>query len=42
MRENNFECFASTGVNTPAMAKMTDDGLTGSNPPWTKERRLAA
>ena len=25
MSENDFECFASTGVNTPPMAKMTDD-----------------
>src|ERR1700716_792923 len=24
------------------MAKMTDDRPTGSNPPWTKERRLDA
>jgi hypothetical protein len=26
MSENDFEYFASTGVNTPPMAKMTDDG----------------
>jgi hypothetical protein len=25
--ENDFECFASTGVNTPPMAKTTDEGL---------------
>jgi len=30
MSENDLECFARTGVNTPAMAKMTDDGLNGS------------
>jgi hypothetical protein len=24
--ENDFECFAKTGVNTPLMAKMMDDG----------------
>jgi hypothetical protein len=26
MSENDFECLASTGVNTPPTAKMTDDG----------------
>src|SRR6267378_3120680 len=31
MSENDFECFASTGVNTPPMAKMTDDGQPGSD-----------
>jgi hypothetical protein len=30
MSENDLECFARTGVNTPVMAKMTDDGLCGS------------
>jgi hypothetical protein len=40
--EDDFEHFTSTGVNTPPTAKMTDDGQTGGNPPWTKERRLAA
>src|ERR1700730_193122 len=28
--ENDFECFASTGVNTPPIDKMTDDVQTGS------------
>src|SRR6267154_448824 len=28
--ENDFECLASTGVNTPPMANMTDDVLCGS------------
>ena len=32
MSENDLECFARTGVNTPAMAKMTDDGPPGSYP----------
>jgi len=31
MSENDFECLASTGVNTPPMAKMTDHEQTGSN-----------
>jgi hypothetical protein len=26
MNENDFECLAKTRVNTPPMAKMTDDG----------------
>jgi len=30
--EKDFECFARTGVNTPPMAKMTDDGQTSSHP----------
>src|SRR5258708_15172486 len=32
MNENDFECLAKTRVNTPPMAKMTDDGLSGSHP----------
>jgi len=30
MNENDFECLAKTRVNTPPMAKMTDDVQTGS------------
>jgi hypothetical protein len=30
MNENDFECLAKTRVNTPPMAKMTDDEQTGS------------
>jgi len=30
MNENDFECLAKTRVNTPPMAKMTDDVLHGS------------
>jgi hypothetical protein len=30
MSEKDFECFARTGVNTPQMAKRTDDGQFGS------------
>ena len=30
MNENDFECLAKTRVNTPPMAKMTDDELHGS------------
>jgi hypothetical protein len=29
MNENDFECLAKTRVNTPPMAKMTDDVVTG-------------
>ena len=29
MNENDFECLAKTRVNTPPMAKMTDDVLLG-------------
>ncbi len=29
MRENDFECFASTGVKTPQMAKTTDNEPKG-------------
>ena len=29
MNENDFECLAKTRVNTPPMAKITDDGLLG-------------
>ena len=32
MSENDFECFASTGVNTPPMAKMTDMTGRAENP----------
>jgi hypothetical protein len=28
MNENDFECLAKTRVNTPPMAKMTDDVQT--------------
>jgi hypothetical protein len=31
MNENDFECLAKTRVNTPPMAKMTDNELHGSN-----------
>jgi len=31
MNENDFECLAKTRVNTPPMAKMTDDGQPGSD-----------
>ena len=30
VRNNEFECFASTGVNTPPMAKMTEDARFGN------------
>jgi hypothetical protein len=30
MNENDFECLAKTRLNTPPMAKMTDDELHGS------------
>jgi hypothetical protein len=30
MNENDFECLAKTRVNTPPMAKMTDDVQPGS------------
>jgi hypothetical protein len=30
MNENDFECSAKTRLNTPPMAKMTDDVLHGS------------
>ena len=30
MNENDFECLAKTRLNTPPMAKMTDDELRGS------------
>jgi len=32
MNENDFECLAKTRVNTPPMAKITDDGQPGNNP----------
>jgi hypothetical protein len=32
INENDFECFAKTGVNTRPMAKTTDDGQTFNNP----------
>ena len=44
MNENDFECLAKTRVNTPPMAKMTDDGQArsiGSSLGFVTEKRAS-
>ena len=42
MNENDFECLAKTRVNTPPMAKMTDDELLGSYAPDGASQKSAS